>query len=168
VPEVGVELRDEEDAEVEEEVKADEEEEEEEEVESECGGVDEKVSSMVIPSSDVALDATDVLYKDAEVPRRFVEEISLDISSVRMTLKDKIRPWMTLACGLMAGASLINLSLRYSVSAYWAKVRSSESRSVKISSVLLSKRVDLKEIHADCSVWLNLATVPSSIVVGKF
>jgi hypothetical protein len=58
-----------------------------------------------------------------------------------------------MVCGLMAGASLINLSLRYSVSAYMAKVRSSESRSEKIRSDLLRKRVDLKEIHADCSVW---------------
>jgi hypothetical protein len=113
VPEVDEELRDEEEAEVEEEEEEDEEEEEEEEeVWSDCGGVDEKVSSMVIPSSDVALDATDVLDEDAEVLRRFLEEIGLDISSVRETLKDKIRPWMTFACGLMAGANLMNLSFR--------------------------------------------------------
>jgi hypothetical protein len=49
VPEVDEELRDEEEAEVEEEEEGDEEEEEEEEVGSECGGVYEKVSSMVIP-----------------------------------------------------------------------------------------------------------------------
>jgi hypothetical protein len=49
VPEVDEELRDEEEAEVEEEEEEDEEEEEEEEVGSECGGVYEKVSSMVIP-----------------------------------------------------------------------------------------------------------------------
>jgi hypothetical protein len=48
VPEVDEELKDEEEAEVEEE------DEEEEEVGSEYGGVDEKVSSIVIPSSDVA------------------------------------------------------------------------------------------------------------------
>jgi hypothetical protein len=52
VPEVDEELRDEEEAEVEEEEEEEEdeeEEEEEEEVGSECGGVYEKVSSMVIP-----------------------------------------------------------------------------------------------------------------------
>jgi hypothetical protein len=40
----------------------------------------------------VALEATDVLDEDAEVLGRFLEEIGLDISSVRVTLRDKIRP----------------------------------------------------------------------------
>jgi hypothetical protein len=74
--------------------------------------VDEKVSSIVIPSSDVALEATDVLDDDAAFLGRFLEEIGLDVSSVRLTLKDNIRPWMTFACGLMAGASLMNRSFR--------------------------------------------------------
>jgi hypothetical protein len=90
VPEVE-ELKDEEEAEAEEEEEEDEEE-EEEEVGPEYGGVDEKVSSIVIPSSDVALEATDVLDDDAEVLERFLEEVGLDIRSVRVTLKDRTRP----------------------------------------------------------------------------
>jgi hypothetical protein len=91
VPEVE-ELKDEEEAEAEAEEEEDEEEEEEEEVGPEYGGVDEKVSSIVVPSSDVALEATDVLDDDAEVLERFLEEVGLDISSVRVTLKDRTRP----------------------------------------------------------------------------
>jgi hypothetical protein len=33
-----------------------------------------------------------VLDDDAEVPERFLEEIGLDISFVRVTLKDRTRP----------------------------------------------------------------------------
>jgi hypothetical protein len=54
------------------------------------------------------------------------------------------------------------------VSVYCSKEFSSAVRSENMSSDLLSNRVDLKDNHADCSVWLNFATVPSSIVVGKF
>lgn len=114
---------------LEEETELDEEDEEEEEVEAEEeaeeaeGDVEEVEeegpvvyvlegvlsSSTVMSSSDVAAVQTDVLL-EADRFALFLVTGSLLMSSCSETLKERTSPWITFACGRIAGEMVMNLS----------------------------------------------------------